>query len=202
MFGLGENKDNMAQQLAEQQQQAQPSADEMNAGYNPYSMGRTDKADVMDKIRPEDVVEKLKHELMGEEWDGDKWVKNANLANVCLTEKGAKGVAMWMLPVSSKNVAFSNLTKDEIKWRILDMANGAVEDCVDNWVDWGVHSPTQLHFVYSAVYSNSMFALKQAQDNGMRRMIQSIITELRSYSNFDASKSGILSGLFKAREIR
>lgn len=195
MFGLGESKDELAQQ-------AQQSQDEAQAGYNPYNMGRTDKADVMDKIRPEDVVERIKHELMGEEWNGEKWVMNPNLANVCLTEKGAKGVAMWMLPVSSKNVAFSNLTKEEIKWRVLDMANGAVEDCIDNWVDWGVHSPTQLHFVHSAVFSNSMFALKQAQDNGMRRMIQSIITELRSYSNFDAGKSGILAGLFKAKELR
>jgi len=188
-------------QLPEPQQQMEEQPQEMNV---PYPMQRTEKADIIDKIRPEDVVEKLKHELMGEEFVEGRWVPDPDLQAFSLSKRGAKAVAKWMLPVSSKNVAFSNLTEREIKFRVLSIANGAVDECIDNWMDYGVKSPTTLDYVWNAVFSNSLVALKQCQDNGMRRMMMSIITELSMQSNMpgDSKAGGFWNTLFKARDMK
>ena len=82
---------------------------------------RGDKADLLEKIRPDAIVEIIRHKLMGEEFDTStkKWVKIEALNDYALTRLGAEMIANLMLGVSSQNVSLSSLKDREIKSRCL-----------------------------------------------------------------------------------
>lgn len=157
---------------------------------------RQDKADLLDKIRPDAVVEVIKNKLMGYEFDESKkkWVKNSVYAEFALTEIGATQIANLMLGVSSQNVSLSNLKDREIKERLMSIARTAQYLCIENWKQYGIQSASQLHFVHEIVFSNTLVVLKQPEGEGIRRLLQGTIQESRVYNSQQNDKSG---GLFQ-----
>ena len=148
-----------------------------SGNYPPVSMSRSDKADILDRIKPDLIVEIIRHKLMGEELIDGKWVALPNLQNRSLSEVGAWDIANLMLPVSSPNVSISKLKDEEIKARSLSIARTAQHLCLKNWKEYGISGTDQLEFVHQIVFSNTFITLKQPQDGGIRDLIKGIAQE-------------------------
>jgi len=164
-------------------------------GYFPVD----NKADLLDKIRPEEVIEEIKQRLMGKEFDTikEQWILNPGLKDIALTEIGASAITNLMFSASTRSVSISNLKDDEIKKRLLSIIRTAMKMCLDNWESYGIKHTSQLYFVKEVVYTNTLVVLKQPENEGIRRLINSTISEQRSVATYGEQKSGFLSGLFK-----
>lgn len=172
--------------------------------FPPSGMGYqqiNDKADLLDKIRPEEAVYEIKQMLMGKEFDREKgkWIVNPALKDLALTEIGASAIASLMYPASTRTVSVSNLKDAEIKPRLRSIVFTALKMCLDNWQRYGINQEAQLHFVKEIVYTNTLVSLKQPENEGIRRLLNSTISESRSVASYDEGKNGLF-GLFTRRK--
>ena len=140
-----------------------------------------DKADILDKIDPTEIVNIIRNKLMGNDFVEGKWVKMVYLQTRALTPLGAWDLSNLMLAVSSKNVTISNLKDEEIKKRVLNICKQAQYMCLKNWKEYGIDGVDQLGFVGEIIFSNSLINLKQPMNEGVRKMLMSTISEQRSY---------------------
>ena len=173
-----------------------------NAPYIPSGQTqRIDKADILDKIRPDAIIEVIRHKLQGEEYNQEtkKWVPNPAFKDFSLTKIGAEQIANLMLSVSSQNVSISNLKDREIKERVLSIAKTAQYMALENWVEYGIKRKSQFYFIHEIVFSNSLVVLKQPEGEGIRRLIAGTIQESRVYSSNEEKESKLL-GLFRRRK--
>lgn len=93
----------------------------------------SEKADLFDKIKPEEHVESMRHKLLGESKINGKWVRNSFMAKRRLSEVGAWEISSLMLAASSQNVDISKLNSSQIKNRLLNLASTAQKMCLRNW---------------------------------------------------------------------
>jgi len=145
----------------------------------PPAISRGEKADLLDKIRPDAIVEFIRHRLMGESFEENKWIVKPNLKNRALTEVGAWDIANLMLGASSQNVSLSKLNNEEIRQRTNSIAKTAQYMCLKNWKEYGILGVDQLKFVNEIVFTNTFITLKQPENGGIRKLIGSITTENR-----------------------
>jgi len=163
-------------------------------------MPKTDsKADLLEKIKPELAIETIKQKLMGREYDPrkDEWVPNPALKNIAMTEEGANAITNLMFPASSQNVSLSNLKDEEIKKRMLSIITTAMKMCLDNFNEYGIHSSSQLYFIRELIHTNTLVVLKQSENEGIRRLINSTISENRNYNTMGEEKKSGIMGLFR-----
>lgn len=162
----------------------------------PYVQAQTimpnDKADLLDKIKPDLIVEVVRHRLMGEELVNGHWEKNPNLEDKSLTFRGAWDLANLMLGVSSQNVALSKLSDREIRARTLSIVKTAMYMCIRNWREYGIKGTDQLWFVYEIIISNTFITLKQPEGEGIRRLLMGTVSESRINTNAE-QKGGLMS---------
>ena len=167
-----------------------------NSSYVPSGQTqRGDKADLLEKIRPDAIVEVIRHKLMGEEFDQTtkKWVPIEAMKDYALTRLGAEMIANLMLGVSSQNVSLSNLKDREIKERCLSIAKTAQYMALENWIEYGIKRRSQFYFIHEIVFSNTLVVLKQPEGEGIRKLLAGTLTEVRNYSaNDDADKKKLL----------
>lgn len=134
----------------------------------------SERADLLDKIQPNKIVEVVYHRLLGEiEIDG-VWQKVDELQERALTKRGAWDIATLMTPVSSQNVSLSKLNDAEIRARTLSIARTAQIMCIRNWKEYGIKGTDQLHFVHEIVFSNTFVTLKQPEGEGIRVLLKNI----------------------------
>jgi hypothetical protein len=160
------------------------------------------KADLLDKIRPEETIEEIKQKLMGKEWNTIKeiWQLNPALTNFALTEVGASSIATLIFPTCSRTSSLSNLDEKIIWNRWLEIIRTLEKNILDNWEDWGIRSVAQIYWVSSIVKSSVLISLKQPENEGIRRLLNSVITENRSVNTFGEEKRGSILGLFRGNK--
>ena len=170
--------------MEEQIEQQQPTMVAPPMGYP-----MPDKADLLEKIKPDVIVETIRQRLMGKQLIDGKWTSNPVLKDRALTEKGAWDIANLMLGVSSQNVSISKLKDEEIRERALAVAKTAQKMCLKNWKEYGIVGSDQLHFIHQIVFSNTFITLKQPEGEGIRKMLMGTISE-QSLKSEDATKKG------------
>ncbi len=141
----------------------------------------SEKADLLDKINPDEIVEIIRNKLMGKEFIEGKWIPIQALQKRALSMIGAWELSNLMLAVSSRNVSISNLKDQEIKKRLLGICKQAQAMCLKNWKEYGINGVDQLGFVHEIVFSNTLITLKQPMNEGIRKMLMGTIREQRSY---------------------
>lgn len=173
-----------------QQQQPQQS------GYYMPTIMPSEKADLFDKINPQDIVEIMKYKLMGYEFDRDKqqwykpeWSKGIN-------ERGANEITTLMLPVSSKNVAISKLNDGEIRERTKAIHREAMLLCLRNWKQYDIKGPDQIGLISQIVVSNTFITLKQPENAGIRELIKGTTQESRVIQEAP-EKKGVIGSIFR-----
>jgi hypothetical protein len=147
----------------------------------------SDKADIIDKIRPEKVVELLRRRLMGEVQDSQtgKWAKHPALQKNSLNESGAWDLANLMLAVSNPNTSISKLDDKTIRRRAYEIMNAGVKKMITHMKDYGITNIAQLNYVSEILFSVSFITMKQADNEGIRKMITSIRTENHNITSMD-----------------
>jgi len=173
-----------------------------NLSYVPQGNAyKQDKGDILDKIRPDYIVEIIRHKLLGERFNNqtNKWEKVPELQKFALSELGAEQIANLMLAVSTQNSSISNLKDAEIKKRVMSIAKTAQYMAIENWLEYGIKRRNQLYFIHEIVFSNSLVVLKQPENEGIRRLIAGTIQESRVYNASQEEKKGGLFGMFKRK---
>jgi hypothetical protein len=158
--------------------------------YPPITSNRLDKGDILDKIKPDLIVEVIRHKLMGEESINGNWVKIMELQERALSQTGAWDLSNLMLGASSQNVALSKLTNEEIRARSLSIAITAQKMCLKNWKQYGIKGTDQLDFVHQIVFTNTFITLKQPQDGGIRDLIKGTTSEQRQVVSQEDNRRG------------
>jgi len=161
-------------------------------GYNyaPTARPPSDKADLLDKIKPDLIVEVIRNKLMGKELINGKWIDNKALKSRALTETGAWDIANLMLGASSQNVSLSKLTDPEIRARTLEIVRTTQRMLLKNWNEYGITGTDQLEFVHQIVFTNTFITLKQPQNGGIRDLIKGTTADTTVRNISDKEKRG------------
>ena len=168
--------------------------------YPPTIIHQGDKADLLEKIRPDDVVLEIKQRLLGREKnESGTWIDVPEMKERALTMKGAFELSTLMLPVSSRNVSISKLKDDEIRKRTINICRQAQRMCLDNWDEYGITRSDQLGFVHQIIFSNTFITLKQPEGEGIRKMLMGTMSEQRTLLGEAEPQRRGLKGLFKLK---
>jgi hypothetical protein len=146
-------------------------------------MQRSDRADLIDKIKPDAIIETIRHRLMGEELLDGSWVKNPNLADRALSELGAWELSNLMLGTASINVSISKLDDDEIKMRARAISKSAIYNCVIFWKSYGINSRVQIRYVNQIIFTNALVVLKQADAASIQELLKGTVQENRNINS-------------------
>src|SRR3990167_3716853 len=112
---------------------------------------KSDKADLIEKIKPEHAVEIIRHLLLGEQLINQSWVLVPALINRKLSEIGAWEISNLMLGVSSVNISISKLNDHEIKSRAFNIAKTCQIMMLTNWRKYEIKNVSQFYYVHQIV---------------------------------------------------
>lgn len=143
---------------------------------------KVDRADFVDKIKPEQVVEIIRHKLLGEEEISGKWVKIPSLQENALSERGAWEIANLMLGVGSINVSISKLNSFQINNRLRGLMREVMVKMLSNWREYHLVDVGQFYYVKSLVFSNALVVLSQAGEGSIQELFKTTISETRNIS--------------------
>lgn len=182
-----------------------PMAMGMSSGYSPPLALPSERADLLDKIKPSSIVFDVMHRLLGETQDLDgRWKIDLRLKEKALSFNGAWDLATLMLSASSQNVSLSKLKDNEIRLRALSIAKTAQIMCLRNWKEYNIRGIDQLYFVHDIIFTNTFITLKQPQDAGMRGLLSNTMQgeimpmpDTSQIMPMPQGKGGWFSGLFR-----
>lgn len=161
----------------------------------PSGMMRGDRADLIEKIKPEQVVEIIRQKLLGNDLIDGIWKPNPALKSRSLSEVGAWELSNLMVGTASLNTSISKLQDFEIKRRILSIATTAQKMCVQNFHAYNITSTSQLNFVHEIIFTNGLMVLKQAHNASIQNLLMGTMTETRLVHN-EIKKPGIIKRIF------
>jgi len=158
------------------------------------------KADLLEKIKPDLVVEVMRNKLLGMRFNQTTkiWEKVTALQEFALTELGAEQIANLMLSVSTQNTSISLLKDREIKERVMSLCKTAQYMLLENWKEYGIKRPSQLNFVHEIIFSNSLVILKQPENEGIRKLLSGTINEQR-VTHTQQEQTGGMIGMFRRK---
>lgn len=165
--------------------------------YAPPTTLPSDKADLLDKIRPDLIVTKITHILMGEREEKGKWVKDPVLQGMALTEQGAWWFSNLLYSIAMQNTAISKLDDATIRHRSLEMARECQRQLLNFWQEFGVKSTAQLSYLHQIMFNITFITLKQPENEGIRNLIKGVRSETASFQADVAQKKGVIGSLFR-----
>ena len=159
-----------------------PVPDNQQAPQGVPAPNRIDRADFVDKIKPEHIIELFRHKLLGEEWDmsGGKWVKVESLKAYSLSERGAWEISNVMLGVGSLNLSISRLKSEQINSRLKNIIDEINRLILSNWKEYNIRHTGQIYYIKSLVFSNALSVLSQAGDGSIQELFKTTVQENRT----------------------
>lgn len=135
----------------------------------------SDRGDLIEKIKPELMVEIIRQRLLGKEFVNGQWRDVKALEDRRLTEVGAWEIANLMLGVSSINISISKLDDREIKERAYRIAKSTQRMLLSNWREYGIINTAQFYYVHEIVFSNTLAVLKQADAASIQELLKGTV---------------------------
>lgn len=149
---------------------------QQGGGYAVPQMSQfSDRGDLIEKIKPEIMVEIIRQRLLGKEFINQKWITVEALKNRRLTEIGAWEISNLMLGVSSINISISKLNDREIKERAYRIAKSTQRMLLSNWRAYGIVNTAQFYYVHEIVFSNTLAVLKQADSASIQELLKGTV---------------------------
>lgn len=139
----------------------------------------TDRADFLDKVKPEQVAEIMRHKLLGENWNGSDWIKIPSLKDSALSERGAWDISNLMLGAGSINISMGKLSSAEINARIRNLIKEAMIMLIANWKEYNIKNTSQFYFVKSIIFSNARAVWSHANEGSFQELFKTIVSENR-----------------------
>jgi len=157
----------------------------------PYNSG-ADKASIIERINPDEIVELIRMRLMGKTLDKKtgEWNTNIHLKDNAISEIGAWDITNLILSISNANTSLSKLDDKTIRRRAYGVMEKAVGMMLCNWREYKITNTAQLGYVAEIVFSITFITLKMADAEGIRKMITSMYSESRNISELSSTKSG------------
>lgn len=166
------------------------SGQQYNGPIIPYPSLPGGRADMLDKIRPDEIVEIIRNRLMGKELNQKmQWVTNDSLKDNAISEVGAWDLTNLILSVANPNVSISKLDDKEIRRRAFNIMRTAVKMMLANWKKYKITNSAQIGFVAEIVFSVAFITMKQCEGAGVRKMIEGGRTEAHQISEYKLGKS-------------
>jgi len=155
----------------------------------PYNM-TGDRASIIEKINPEDIVELIRNRLMGKEFNAEtgKWITNNCLRDNAISEVGAWDLANLTLSISNANTSLSKLDDKTIRKRAYSLTETAVHMMISNWQEYKITNRAQINFIADILYSLTLITLKMADAEGIRKMIMGMYSESKNISEIPENK--------------
>lgn len=152
----------------------------MGSGGGVPTPQRSDRADLIDKIKPDPVVEMIRQRLLGREWNGSEWKPIQALKAYALTERGAWEISNLMLGVSNVSTSVSKLKEEVIKARLKRIAKDAQLLLVAHWREYGIRNTAQQYYVHNLVFTNALTVLFQAGEGSIQELLKGTVQENRN----------------------
>jgi len=160
--------------------------------YNNINMPN-EKADLLDKIRPDTVIDTFFHRFLGQEKINGQWVDYGKAKQRALTEVGAWDFTTLMLSPSTQNISISNVSDRDIRIRTASIVNTGNIMGLRNWKEYGIQGSDQVHFIREIVITNTFFTLKQSESGHIQRLIKDTETTNRVIQEDGNKGGGMLS---------
>lgn len=161
--------------------------------YSMPMMAPSEKADLLDKIRPDLVIEVIRYKLMGQEMINGRWREVPALKNRKLTQLGAWEITNLMFPASTTNVSISKIKDADIRKRTESIVHTALRMCLRNWKEYGITGSDQIHFVKEVVQTNTFVTLKQPDEGSIQNLIKGTTHEQRMVSSEEKKPNWLAS---------
>jgi len=147
-----------------------------------YPVDGTGRADLLDKIRPEKIIDTIKNKLMGRELDPktNTWKDNPVLSNNAVSELCATEMSVLILSVSNPNTSISKLKDQEIRKRAYSIMETAVGMLLTNWAEYKLTNASIIAYISDIIYSLAFITMKQADNEGIRKMIVGTRSEIHN----------------------
>ncbi len=165
--------------------------------FPPVANPNQQKADLLDKIRPSDIVNEMKLDLMGQEKVNGKIIDVPELKELALTKLGAWQICNLLKSPANKNTSISKLNDHEIRGRVLSLCRTAQKMMLDHWKEFGIKNSSQLWYVHEILFTVAFIVLKQCEGAGVRKMIIGTTTETRTVNQQEKPKRNW--GIFRDR---
>ena len=149
-----------------------------------------DKASIIEKINPDEIVELIRRRLMGQMKNEktQQWETVQILKDNAISEVGAWDLTNLILSISNSNTSLSKLDDKTIRKRAYGVTERAVHMIISNWTEYKITNRAQIGFIAEIVYSIVFITLKMADAEGIRKMITGMYSESRNISEFTDSK--------------
>lgn len=156
-----------------------PDEQGIEAQYYPALPKTSDRADLIDKIKPEPVVELIRNRLMGKELINGEWMDVKALKDRKLTDVGAWEISNLLQGVSHIGVTISKFKDQEIKKRVRGITKTAQIMLVQNFELYGIKNTAQMRFVHEIVFTTAYALLKQADEASIQDLLGKVVQENR-----------------------
>jgi len=152
-----------------------------------------DKASIIEKINPDEIVELIRRRLMGQMKDPNtnQWETVPALKDNAISEVGAWDLTNLILSISNSNTSLSKLDDKTIRKRAYGITERAVHMIISNWKEYKITNRAQIGFIAEIVYSLTFITLKMADAEGIRKMIMGMYSETKSVSGFEDNKKSL-----------
>lgn len=165
---------------------------ETGAPAYPYGLSQ-DKASIIERINPDEIVELLRRRLMGQMQNPKtgNWETKEEFLKNSISEIGAWDLANLILSVSNSNTSLSKLDDKTIRKRAYGVTEVSVKLMISNWREYKITNRAQIAFVAEIMYSLTFITLKMADAEGIRKMIMGMYSESKSISEFEQPKRSL-----------
>lgn len=138
----------------------------------PQATQQTDRGDLIDKIKPEAVVEMIKQKFLGNEFVNGEWKPVAALENSKLSEIGAYELSNLLMGVASIATSVSKYKDHEIRLRALSIAKTAQTMAIRKWKIYHITSAAMFPYIHEVLFSVTFAVLKQADDASIQDLLK------------------------------
>lgn len=182
----------------EEYEQEQPKLQGQGTPYYQPMIMPSEKSDLYDKIRPEDVVEMMTYYLMGYRFNPQKqvWEYDPKLESISLSYVGASRIAVAWYSVSNKSTSISKVDENYIRERTKIMVRNIMKDCLYFWHEFGIKSDTTFFYIKDLSVSIISLILKQPEGAGVRGLLMGVSQEVKNI-NETPKKEGIVGAIFR-----
>lgn len=142
---------------------------------------RTERAEFVDKTRPEPLIEEIRHKLLMEYYDRDsgKWLKMPNFQEQAWSEFGAWQIATKLNHIANINITAGNISEEMMLNRIYGFVEEVLYDIGVNFIEYGYKNDGQIYDVKSLTISVALGTLSQAKEGHTSRTWRETTVENR-----------------------
>jgi len=146
-----------------------------NSGAVPQMTQFTDRGDLIEKIKPEFVVEIIRQKLLGKEFINGQWIDVPALKDRRLTEVGAWELANIMLGTSTISVSISKFKERRINDRAFNITRSAILMMLENWRRYGIQTVSHFYYISEILFSNTIAVLSQAEGGSIQELLKGTV---------------------------